>query len=155
MNVVTRQWYFSPLTDIQWCFEDSRKLCFRIPSISKLDDLNFFGLQIYLILKQFLLRMLIAQTLTNAGCAVLLDYSLLHLLKSGKGKIKAEDVSTPLELYCKCHCKCNFAGSHGTDGQLAQSLSPCSLLACMNPQCCGHSILHIKELATNFFVLYL
>lgn len=43
--------------------------------------------------------MLIAQTLTNAGCAVLLDYSPLHLLKSGMAKIKAEDVSTPSVLY--------------------------------------------------------
>lgn len=43
--------------------------------------------------------MLIAQTLTNAGCTVLLDYSALHLLKSGMAKIKAEDVSTPSVLY--------------------------------------------------------
>lgn len=42
--------------------------------------------------------MLIAQTLTNAGCSVLLDYSPLHLLKLSKANIKAEDVSTPSVL---------------------------------------------------------
>lgn len=42
--------------------------------------------------------MLIAQTLTNAGCTVLLDYSPWRLLKLGKAKIKAGDVSSLLVL---------------------------------------------------------